>query len=292
MAAGRRWAPWLAVATIVTAVTVFFVFMASSALLGGDALNGHVVDGHCFVSDHGKYTEVSAADWNLNHSIGLAMMILWPFAMASAAFILFRYVFPYLMTGETARSASPRVAEIEGRGAPVWSGSPGGRIGGVNMSRSMLGVEVYPDALILRPRFMTPIVIDADAITFVTSAWRLTSMIEIRHTSPEAQSPIFLYARRTSDLGRAIDALARAHATRAASTDSRASTAGPLQPAPGRPPGPMRALSALGLVVGGIMVAIGVFVMIPQQGTFGLIWTGIAVVVLIANVRRFVRQGW
>jgi len=298
MTASRRWLPWLAVATIVTAVCLFFAFFVSSGLLHGDALNGHVVNGHYFVANHGAYTEVSESDWNLNHTLGLAMMTIWPLGMISAAFLLFRYVFPFLMTGGVARPASPQVAMIERSSALRWSGSPGGRVGGVNFTRAMLGVEVYADGLILRPRFMTPIAIDADAITFVTSAWRMSPMIEIRHASPDAQSPIFLYGRRTSDLGRAIDALVRDRQPAAGSTDSDGVTAGgtraesSVPAAPQRPPWPMRALSILGFVVGFIMLGIGVFEVIPKFGPFGFAWTGLIAVVLVSNLRRFLRKGW
>ncbi len=38
----------------------FVAFYLGTLALGGDALNGKIVDGHYFVSDHGHLTEVSA----------------------------------------------------------------------------------------------------------------------------------------------------------------------------------------------------------------------------------------
>jgi hypothetical protein len=37
----------------------FLAFVALSIYLGGDALNGHVINGHYFLGSHGRYTEVS-----------------------------------------------------------------------------------------------------------------------------------------------------------------------------------------------------------------------------------------
>ncbi|MGC1376818.1 MAG: hypothetical protein WA821_11365, partial [Anaerolineales bacterium] len=37
----------------------FFLFVIISVFLGGDALNGKVVDGHYYLASHGQLTEVS-----------------------------------------------------------------------------------------------------------------------------------------------------------------------------------------------------------------------------------------
>ena len=294
MKATARWLPWLAVATIVSAIALFFAFMASSAMLGGDALNGRVVGGHYYVSNHGSYQEVSASEWNLNHTLGVAMTTIWPAGMVAAAFMLFRYVFPFMMTGQTTRPASPRVAAITASGAPVWSGSPGGRVGGVSFSRAMLGVEIYAAGIVLRPRFMTPIAIEAAEITSVLPGWRIFPTIEISHTSAEATSPVVLYARQTSDLGRAFSAIAMPRSSNdgASSAPESGQHAAQVRALKPKPPGPLRALSAFGLVVGVIMVIVGVVEVIPKFGPFGILWTGIAAVVLVTNLRRFLRQGW
>jgi hypothetical protein len=39
----------------------FFVFFLAAVYLGGDALSGRAVDGHYFLSSHGRLTEVSQA---------------------------------------------------------------------------------------------------------------------------------------------------------------------------------------------------------------------------------------
>ena len=55
---------------------------------------------------------------------------------------------------------------------------------------------------------------------------------------------------------------------------------------------PGKAQSALGLVVGIIFVCIGLFVVIPQVGPFGLFWTAIAAVITVMNgVNVFSEKG-
>ena len=43
------------------AIVNFALFVAATIILGGDALNGRIEDGHYFLGDHGQYTEVSPA---------------------------------------------------------------------------------------------------------------------------------------------------------------------------------------------------------------------------------------
>ena len=57
-------------------------------------------------------------------------------------------------------------------------------------------------------------------------------------------------------------------------------------------PGPMRVMSVFGLVMGLVMVVVGVAVVVPGAGMFGIVWTGFAVVILAVNTRRFIRRGW
>ena len=54
----------LANATMVLAALNFISFVIVASLLGGDALNGHVTNGHYFLDSHGRLTEVSAQVFN------------------------------------------------------------------------------------------------------------------------------------------------------------------------------------------------------------------------------------
>jgi hypothetical protein len=42
----------------------FLAFMAVAGNIGGDALNGKIVDGHFFLGSHGHFTEVTQAVFN------------------------------------------------------------------------------------------------------------------------------------------------------------------------------------------------------------------------------------
>lgn len=46
---------------------------------------------------------------------------------------------------------------------------------------------------------------------------------------------------------------------------------------------PGKAQSVMGLVVGCIFVCIGLFIVIPTFGLFGLLWTGIAIAITVIN---------
>jgi len=54
----------------------FFSLFASSMLLGGDGLNGKKVDGHFFLGNHGKYTEVSEAIYTYSRIHGISLFIM------------------------------------------------------------------------------------------------------------------------------------------------------------------------------------------------------------------------
>lgn len=67
----------------------FFAFVIFSMWIGGDALSGKVVEGHFFIGEHGKLTEVSEAvfTYSLWHSRSLFIthplaVVIWYFANA------------------------------------------------------------------------------------------------------------------------------------------------------------------------------------------------------------------
>ncbi len=40
------------------------------------------------------------------------------------------------------------------------------------------------------------------------------------------------------------------------------------------------------------MIVAGVLFVIPSLGMFGVVWMGMAVLILVINGRRFIRRGW
>lgn len=298
----HRWAPWLAVAIIVLGFANFFAFLIESAALGGDALNGHVTNGHYYVASHGILTEVSQAVWTVSRIHAVVTLVSWPLVMLAMAFLLFRFVFPFMMAGKAPGQASERVMAIRASGVSLWQGWPGGVAGGVNATRWMLGAAVYPGGIVVTPRFMPPYAIRADEIRSVRFGRRLvTPTVEVEHAGTDITSPLVIYGGPDSPQALALLSLASRDAgapPRAVGGPTWGSAPTPSSPAPGAHPatgavpGPMRALSVFGLVVAAVMAVAGIVVVVPSFGVFGLVWTGMAVLILVINARRFVRRGW
>lgn len=290
----RRWLPWLAIAVIVLGFLNFVAFLLVSAALGGDALNGHVTDGHYYVANHGVYTEVSQAAWTASRAHALFTMGSWPLVMLAIAFLIFRYYFPFVMSGNAPGHAADRVSAIRASGARMWQGYPGGLAGSMSATAGVLGAEVYPGGIVVTMRFMAPTAICADEIRSVRLGRRLlTPTIVVEHWGTDTVSPFLLFGGPDSPQARAILALASRAATAAPEASApRPSTAAPAETTARPVPGPMRAMGLIGLGVSVVMIVAGVFFVIPSVGMFGLVWTGMAVVILVINGRRFIHRGW
>ena len=62
----------------------FVVFFVVALLIGGDAVNGHQTDGHYFVANHGRYTEVSYPVFLYSRIHVYTLFCSWPFVMIAA----------------------------------------------------------------------------------------------------------------------------------------------------------------------------------------------------------------
>jgi hypothetical protein len=297
--ARRRWPPWFAVAVIILGFANFLAFFVVTAALGGDALNGHVTDGRYFVASHGTYTEVSQAAWTASRIHATVTLLSWPLVVLSMAFLLFRYVFPFMISGKAPGQASARVDALRSSGSLLWQGWPGGVAGRLNSTAGMLGAEIYPGGIVVTPRFMPASAIRADEIRSVRLGRRVMSpTIEVEHAGLDVTSPLILYGG--SDSPQAGVLLSLASADRGfgpppmptSSTGREGPATSPIETTPSPVPGLMRAMGILGLVVALVMVVAGVVFVIPSLGTFGIIWTGMALLILVINGRRFIRRDW
>ena len=303
MKTAKWWLPWLAVTVVAVGFANFLAFFVESLALGGDALNGRVTDGHYFIASHGTYTEVTQAVWTVSRIHAIATFVSWPFVLISMAFLVFRYGFPFAMAGRASGNTDARVHAIRASGEPIWSGWPGGIAGGVFASIGMLHAAVYPGGIVARLRFMSPFATRVEEIRSVRFGRRwLWPTIEVEHQGIDVASPLVLYGGRTSRQAAAVSALARdMRGTRDAPesplTDSEAARL-PMDVwaraanERANPPGPVRAASLFGLLVGAVIVGIGVLWAVPTLGPFGVFWTGGAVIILVVNVRRFFLRGW
>lgn len=67
------------------AITNFFVFFMVAVYIGGDAWNGKVENGHYYVANHGKYTEVSPGVWHYSRAHVVSVLITHPLGILAVA---------------------------------------------------------------------------------------------------------------------------------------------------------------------------------------------------------------
>jgi hypothetical protein len=70
-----RRAKFIFIPAVVLAAVNFAAFIIINICIGGDAINGHVKDGHYFLGSHGRYTEVSRAVWTYSYYHTISMWI-------------------------------------------------------------------------------------------------------------------------------------------------------------------------------------------------------------------------
>lgn len=301
----RRWLSWLAVAVVVLGFVNFFWFMAASSALGGDALNGHVTDGHYYVASHGTYTEVSESAWTANRIHAMITMASWPIVILTM--VLYQYLlrFPSKLVGGAPGDSADRVARIRSSGSPVWSGTIRADAGGFNPTVGLLDAAVHPGGLIVRPKLAAPSAVLADEIDSVQLGRRLVApTIEIDHAGVDLVSPLVLYADANSAPVQAIQWLASGpnrppspviHPIAAWGAPASGPTARsePRQTPPPRSSVPARSsvepLDVLGLVVGVGLVVAGI-ASISGSGLLGVAWTVVAGAILVANTMRLTRR--
>ena len=81
---------WILYPVVAVAIVNFVIFAVVALVIGGDAWNGHVDDGHYYVSSHGTITEVSRAVWYYSYGHVISVWVthgsvfvvfLWVWAM-------------------------------------------------------------------------------------------------------------------------------------------------------------------------------------------------------------------
>jgi hypothetical protein len=59
----------------------FVAFLAIASGIGGDALNGKIVDGHFYLGSHGKFTEVTQAVFDYSRWHARSLFVAHPLGM-------------------------------------------------------------------------------------------------------------------------------------------------------------------------------------------------------------------
>lgn len=202
----RKALPYLALIAVVVGFINFSWFFAEGTTLGGDGLNGYASNGHYFVSNHGRYTEVSEAAWTWSRIHGVSIFITHPLLMAGGAYLLFRYIFPIAMVGRVSRGATTdRAQQIRMSGPALTTSRTAGRIGLVTFSGPLLDVSVYPGGIVMKPVFMGRHAILASEIREVTAKRGVFGQrVEVAHTGVDSPSPFVIFGSDKSPLVEAI----------------------------------------------------------------------------------------
>jgi len=268
-----------AVLAVVVGAINFFWFIAESSSLGGDALNGRVVDGHYFVCAHGACREVAQGIWEWNRLHAVSVWITHPAAIVGMAYLLFNYVFPMFM-GTADHRTDERVTLVEGSGPRKIRVRCGGVVGQVQMTTPLLAVSVYPDGIVLKPVLMSPFAILRTEVRGVSATRSfLSSRFEIKHAGLDTPSPTVLFVKARSPIALEITALV--------SGDLANVSAMPLAPTASERQQRFATVTGVSnLFIGIGSMIYGILELIPSTGIFALLWIAISAVFIVTGLRR------
>ena len=81
----RRWANTLGMTLFFVAMVNFTVFWIASLILGGDAIGGKIDNGRYYLSNKGKYAEVSHGVWVYSKIHTISVWITHPLGILGGA---------------------------------------------------------------------------------------------------------------------------------------------------------------------------------------------------------------
>jgi len=183
----------LSAAAFAATFILFWIFVADSRRLGGDALNGREENGRYFVMDHGKSTEVSEDAWRRNRTLAIVVFSTFPLGMLGMAYVNCAVLLPKFMFGASAEERDARVRQVVATGPAVATCKCAGKIGWVGASRGLFTATVHPGGLVVRVRFIGSVALrpaEIESITTVSEMFQKVARIE--HASDQAAKPIRL----------------------------------------------------------------------------------------------------
>jgi len=206
--AKHPWLAWVALVVVLVGLANFFWFMAESASLGGDAVNGVVRDGHYFVSNHGALTEVSPAEWRWSRAHGISVIGTHLLTMVGMAYMLFAVFFPAMLPSRTPAETSDRLDQVRASGPEIAGGRIAGQLADLRLSGPLLDVAIHPGGIALKPPFMSPVVLLANELEGISWDRRWgQDRLTIAYRSGTWLGPIRLYTSRDGQLAIAIERL-------------------------------------------------------------------------------------
>lgn len=188
------------VAAVIVAMAVYGVvtFVAETQRLGGDALNGYVQDGHYYVADHGRYTEVTPEQWELSRAHTIRMLVMQPLAVVAIGFLILGFVVPSLV-GRPTPEAPDRVRNVVGSGPALATTRCRARIGIANVP---VRLAVHPGGIVVHPMWLSDRAIASGEITAIRRReGMLVAGVEIEHRAVDLASPILLRLGASGPVG-------------------------------------------------------------------------------------------
>jgi hypothetical protein len=187
-------------ALVVLGVYNFASFMSQTGRLGGDATSGYVQDGHYFVGNHGRYTEVTGEEWEASRTHLRSVFVTHPLALAGMAYLVIGVILPRMM-GRASPDAPERVRSVTSS-ALLASANCRARIGSVNVRAR---VSVHAAGMVITPLLAGDRAILAREIVATRERTAMLARgIEIEHAGLDIASPVALWISADGDLARAI----------------------------------------------------------------------------------------
>jgi hypothetical protein len=278
--------PWLCITLFLIGIANFFWFFVESSSIGGDALNGHLRDGHYFLGSHGVYTEVSAATWNWSRAHAISVFVTHPMALgAGIVFVLTGGALHLAGLRGTTDKRSER-AERAIAGEFFATETVRLQVGAMPLPPSTT-VVVTSEGLVAKVGWETITILAEEIRDVVPGSSFGRPRLSVGHDGIEIPSPLILNIDRTSDLTAALE---RAQAGQATSpSSSHAGTGDDSSFRPARSNAISVVMGLAGMTVIGVLLALGVFQAIPRLGLFGWLWTAGVLAIGFVNARRWWR---
>jgi hypothetical protein len=145
---------------------------------------------------------------SFNDSNPISIGITHPLAMAAMAYLLFRHIFPAFLYRAPAAAVARAVQEVRASGSLLAATRCGGSVGWLNARGPLIRAEVYPGGLVIKMIMLAPFAILKHEIAAIEAKKVfLGTIIEIRHLSAQAASPIQLACGGDTAFYAALDTL-------------------------------------------------------------------------------------
>ena len=175
----------------------FINFLSCTAFggqLGGTAVSDYQESGRFYVSNRGRLTQVSEANWKLIWLWGISLYITHPLSMVAMFYLSIKERSAAMIFSGDKEKREQKEAEVHTSPIIKPTFYCAGKIGMARLNRMTLKVTIHTNGLHFRPSGMTPFgIATSEIVEFMLCKDYLRDGIEIQHTSPEIAKPIILF---------------------------------------------------------------------------------------------------